>query len=90
LRQLKLIDQTTYVEFDLLLKEEYARLQKKLKERPGGPSRDRPQEALNQYGHIYSRALFQAYNNQEIDLHKLSQAFDLKRTTHALEVGDKL
>lgn len=90
LRQLRMIDQSTYSEFEAQLKEEYAKLQKKLKETPGGPARNRPQEVLNQYGHIYARALFQAYHNQEICLHKLSQAFDLKRTAYILEVGEQL
>lgn len=90
LRQLEIIDLTAYLEFEALLKEEYARIQKKLKESPGGPARNRPQEVLNQYGHIYARALFQAYHNQEISLHKLSQAFDLKRASYALEVDNKL
>ena len=90
LRQLRMIDQSTYSEFEALLKEEYAKLQKKLKESDGGPARNRPQEVLNQYGHIYARALFQAYHNQEIGLHKLSQAFDLKRTAYVLAVGKQL
>lgn len=90
LRQLQIIDLTAYLEFEALLKEEYASIQKKLKENPGGPVRNRPQEVLNQYGHIYARALFQAYHNQEIGLHKLSQAFDLKRASYALEVNNKL
>lgn len=90
LRQLQIIDLTSYLEFETQLKEEYTRIQKKLKESPGGPARNRPQEVLNQYGHIYARALFQAYHNQEIGLHKLSQAFDLKRASYALEVDNKL
>ena len=72
------------------LKKENEKLQKKLKESGGGPARNRPQEVINQYGHIYTRALFQAYHNQEIGLHKLSQALDLKRTGYVLEVGKKL
>lgn len=90
LRQLRMIDQKCYANFELQLNEEYLKLQKQLKESDGGPTRNRPQEVLNQYGHIYARALFQAYNNQEIGLHKLSQAFDLKRTTYVLEVGEQL
>jgi len=90
LRQLRIIDQSSYAEFEAQLKDEYAELQKKLKGNDGGPVRNRPKEVLNQYGHIYARALFQAYHNQEIGLHKLSQAFDLKRTAYVLEVGKQL
>jgi Zn-dependent peptidase ImmA (M78 family) len=90
LMQLQIIEQTAYLEFEKQLKEEYKKLQKKLKESSGGPLRNRPQEVLNQYGNIYSRTLFQAYHNQEIGLQKLSQAFDLKRTAYVLEVGEKL
>jgi len=90
LRQLRIIDPSTYAAFEVQLKDEYAALQKKLKGNDGGPARNRPREVLNQYGHIYARALFQAYHNQDIGLHKLSQAFDLKRITYILEVGKQL
>jgi Zn-dependent peptidase ImmA (M78 family) len=90
LRQLQIIDQTTYLKVEQELKKEYVRMQEKLKESQGGPARNRPQEVIDQYGHIYARALFQAYHNQEISLHKLSQAFDLKRASSVLEVYDKL
>lgn len=90
LRQLRMIDQLTYSEFEVQLNEEYEKLQKKIKESPGGPARNRPQEVLDQYGHIYTRTLFQAYRNQEIGLHKLSQAFDLKRIAYVLEMSEQL
>lgn len=90
LRQLRLIDQDNYLRFEALLAAEYRKLQKKLKQSSGGPARNRPREVLNQYGHIYAKALFQAYHNKEIGLHKLCRAFDLKRASYALEVGRKL
>ena len=90
LRQMMIIDQGAYLGFEAQLKAEYRKLQKKLKESDGGPARNRPQEVLKQYGHIYANALFQAYHNKEIGLHKLCQAFDLKRASYALEMGRQL
>lgn len=90
LRQLRMIDQTTYTDFETQLKDEYARMRKKLKESTGGPARNRPQEVLNQYGHIYTNVLFQAYHNQEIGLHKLSQFFNLKKPSYVLEIEAQL
>jgi len=90
LRQLQLIDHDDYLRFEAQLKAEYRKLQKKLKESAGGPARNRPQEVLKQYGHIYAKAIFQAYHNKEIGLHKLCRAFDLKRASYALEMGRQL
>jgi Zn-dependent peptidase ImmA (M78 family) len=90
LRQMMIIDQGAYLGFEAQLKAEYRKLQKKLKESDGGPARNRPQEVLKQYGHIYANALFQTYHNKEIGLHKLCQAFDLKRVSYALEMGRQL
>ena len=70
--------------------EQSCNLQKKLKDSTGGPSRDRPQEVLNQYGHIYTNVLFQAYHNQEIGLHKLSKLFNLKKSSYVLEMEGML
>ncbi len=90
LRQLMMIDQKTYDEFEEQLIDEYAKIQKKLKESTGGPARNRPQEVLNQYGHIYTNVLFQAYHNQEIGLLKLSQFFGLKKPSYVLEMEGQL
>ena len=90
LRQLRLIDQDDYLRFEAQLASEYRKLRKKLKESAGGPARKRPQEVLKQYGNIYAKAIFQSYHNKEIGLHKLCQAFDLKRASYALEVGRQL
>ncbi len=90
LRQLRLITQATYADYAGQLKDEYTKLQKKLKESKGGPARNRPMEVLNQYGHIYVNVLFQAYNNQEIGLHKLSKFFDLKKTSYIFDIEARL
>ena len=90
LRQLQIINKDIYEDYEVQLKDEYAKLQKKLKDTSGGPSRDRPQEVLNQYGHIYTNVLFQAYHNQEIGLHKLSKLFNLKKSSYILEMEKML
>ncbi len=90
LRQLEIINQDTYKDYEAQLKDEYEELQKKLKDSTGGPSRDRPQEVLNQYGHIYTNVLFQAYHNREIGLHKLSKLFNLKKPSYVLEMENML
>ncbi len=86
LRQLQIISKKTYTNFEAQLQDEYKKLQKKLKENKGGPARDRPKEIINQYGHIYATALFQAYHNKEIGLHKLTRLFDLKKSSYVFEM----
>ena len=90
MRQLRIIDQTKYNDYEVQLQNEYKALRKKLQDNPGGPARNRPVEVLNQYGHIYTKALFQAYHNKEIGLHKLSQLFDLKKTSYVLQMEGQL
>lgn len=90
LRQLRIINNTIYDDYEAQLKKEYAELQKKLKNNEGGPPRERPQEVLNQYGHIYTNVLFQAYHNQEIGLHKLSKLFNLKKPSYVLKMESML
>lgn len=48
--------------------------------------RNIPREKFRQYGGIYSRAVVQAYRNQEIGLHKLCKLFGFKRAVHAKEL----
>lgn len=90
LRQLRIIEQETYTNYEEQLMNEYKELQNKLRESDSGPSRDRPREVLNQYGRIYANTLFQAYHNKEIGLHKLSQLFDLKRVSYVLQMEGQL
>lgn len=87
LRNLRKISQDTYSEFEGELEREYRELQKKRRENTGGISRNRAKEVLNQYGRIYTDALFQAYYNEGLSLHKLSKLFGLKRTSQALELS---
>ena len=86
LRQLQKISQRVYQNIEDKLINEFKQLQKKLKESKGGPARDRANEVITQYGHIYTTALFQAYHNKEIGLHKLTHLFDLKKPSHVFEM----
>ncbi len=86
LRQLKIISQDIYEDYEAQLQKEYEDLQKILKAKKRGPARDRPQEILNQYGHIYTNTLFQAYHNKEIGLHKLTKLFNLKMPSYVLKM----
>ncbi len=86
LRQLRIITQEMYSEFEQELTDEYQRIQEKLKASSGGPSRDRPLEIVNQFGTIFTKVLFQAYHNQEIGLHKLTKYFGLKRSSYVLDL----
>ena len=90
LKELRIIDQSTYSSFEHDLNSEYANLQDKLKRSAGGPQRNRAKEVLNQYGRIYTNAVVQSYRNQEIGLHKLCKLFDLKRASHALDLEKNL
>ena len=86
LRQLEIIDQSIYINLETQLKHEYIDIQKKNKNKKGGPVRNRAKEILNQYGHIYTTVLFQAYHNKEIGLHRLSRLFDLKKISVVFEI----
>ena len=90
LRQLNTINQTTYNEVELEIKEEYKEIQKKLKANKSGPARNRAKEVLTQYGHIYTTTIFQAYYNQEIELHKVTHLFDLKKPSYVFEMEEQL
>lgn len=90
LRRLGMIDQHTYINLEAQLEDNYAKLRERLRRAEGGPPRDRSKEALDQYGRIYARTLFQAYHDKEIGLHKLCRLFDLKRAHHALKLEQDL
>ena len=86
LKQLQKISKLVYQDIENKLISEFKQLQWKFKKSEGGPARNRANEVITQYGHIYTPALFQAYHNKEIGLHKLTQLFDLKRPSHVFEM----
>ncbi len=86
LSQLNIISKKLYIALEQELKKEYERIKKKLKDSSGGPARKIYLEAFNQYGGLYTKTIFQAYNNKEIGLKKLCQLFDFKRASYAFEL----
>ena len=90
MKQLRIIDSEAYRKLETELKEFYEEEKRRFEENNAQPSRSRPNEVLDQYGHIYTKALFQAYHNQEIGLHRLCKLFDLKRASDVLQLEQSL
>ncbi len=90
MKQLRIIDSEAYRKLETELKGFYEEQKRKFEESNAQPSRSRPNEVLDQYGHIYTKALFQAYHNQEIGLHRLCKLFDLKRASDVLQLEQSL
>ncbi len=90
LMQLEMISQSDYSRFADDLKRRYERLREEQRKKSGGPARNRPKEVLYQHGYIYTNAVFQAYHNRDIGLHKLCKLLGLKRASHALELETML
>ena len=86
LKQLKLINQEKYEDFENHLKQEHKSLQKKLKSNKGGPSRNRPKEVQQQFGVSFTQSVIHALNSKELTLHKASQILGLKRPSQVLEL----
>ena len=90
LRQLNVISYTLNKKIEAQRVEEVEKTKQQLQEKKSGPSRNMPAEVQNQYGRIYTNAVFQAYHNKEIGLHKVCQLFGLKQASHALKLEQKL
>ena len=90
LKQLRKIDQGTYNDHEDALREEYQALQEKLKQTPGGPSRNRSKEVQEQFGNAFVRTVLTSWHNQEITLHKVAKLFDLKRPQQVIELDQNL
>lgn len=78
--QLQTINQQQFSKMANWLKERYERTRQ---QKRAPVSRNIAGEKFRQYGGIYSRAVVQAYRNQEIGLHKLCKLFGLKRAVYA-------
>lgn len=89
-KQLGIIGSDIYQNLESELQELYEQQKKQLKESSPPLGRNRPDEVLDQYGHIYTRALFQAYHSNEIGLHKLCRLFGLKKASDALRLEKEL
>lgn len=90
LKQLNLINQKKYENFEQQLNNEYEESQKKLREGQGGPNRNRVQEVHKQFGDVFTRTVIHAMNSREITLHKASQILDIKRASQILELANNL
>lgn len=88
--QVDIIENVHASSFYAQLQNEYSQRQQKLSESNSSPPRNRPKEVLDQYGRIYSSAVFQAYRNEEIGLSKLCQLLDLKQVSHAMQLESRL
>ena len=89
-RQLGIIDEQTYGELQENLADEFKSIKEQQRKKEGGARRDRAKEALDQYGRIYVKTVFQAYHNEAIGLHKLCKSLRLNHAQYALELGNQL
>ena len=87
-RQLGLISQFDYEQVEDSLLREYEDARTRLRSIDGGPSRNRVSETLYQYGEIYARAVFNAFNAKELGLNRAMHLLGLKRPSQALEAHD--
>ena len=90
MRHLNIISQSSYVQIVSWLKEDYQQSQDAQRDKKTPISRNIAKETLNQYGGIYSRAVIQAYRDQEIGLHKLCKLLSIKKAATALKLEDLL
>ena len=90
MKHLNTIDQRSYYRIVSWLKEEYEQIKQAQRDKTTQISRNIAKETLNQYGGIYSRAVIQAYREQEIGLHKLCKLLSIKKAATALQLENML
>ena len=90
LKQLRVIRQAQFEKLQGEMKKQCRVAGEKPRQRESGLSRNRPKEVLTQYGRIFSRTVFQAYHDNEINLHQLCRIFELKRASYALRMEEIL
>jgi len=90
MRRLNLINQELYDKLDEELSTEYQEIRRMQDSKYAPISRNRASEIIQQYGKQFTSTLFQAYNNKEISLHKLSQLLEVKTMSTLFEIGTKL
>ena len=88
MRHLDVITQSQYNALVNQLRKNHLVYKNKLK--GGGISRNIAKEVLEQYGTIYSKAVAQMYQNQEIGLHKFCKLFGIKKVSDALKLQASL
>lgn len=90
MRQLRMIGRGDYDILESEILAQWAKNREAMKDKGGGPSRDRAKEILGQYGRIFSKTVLQAYLDNEISLHKACKIFGLKQASHVLAMQDLL
>ncbi len=90
MKQLRIINFKTYKHLEARLKYSYEQYAAEFKKKNTRIKRVRSKEVLDQYGHIYSRAVIQAYRNQEIGLNGLCMMFSLKKVSDAFELEQRI
>lgn len=89
-KQLKLISQDLYNNLEAAIKKEWEAQQEELKKKPRRIPRKRSQEIIHQYGHLYTRTLFQAYHEKTISLHRLMSLLEFKKAKYVFEAREFL
>ena len=90
MREAEKITWEHYKEIEKFLKERRENLRQKQRNQKLQIKRNIAKEALNQYGGLCSRAMVQAYRDNEIGLHKLCKFFGIKKTSDAIKLEGML
>ena len=88
MRYLNIISLSQSKEIESQLRINYSR--QKQQENKIFIARNLAKEALEQYGSIYSRAVVQTYQNQDIGLHKFCKLLGIKKASDALKLESLL
>ena len=80
LRNLKHINQKTYLELVKLIEDKHQASKKEQKEIKTPIARNISNEKIRQYGEIYTNTIIQAYYNSHLTLYKARNMFEFKKT----------
>ena len=83
----KIITQKLYQKFKKYLNQEYYNQKEKMKSSPGGPTRERQKEILQQFGRPYVITVLNAYYNQELTINKACDLLDAKKIKYISKLG---
>ncbi len=90
LNQLEIISKDMRISYLADLKKEWEAHRKELKNKGMRIHRYMHKEALHRFGQIYATTVWQAYDNDQIGLHKLCKLFEIKRANVALSMRDEI
>ena len=89
LKQLRLIDQKTFSNFETQLNTEYRRSQEQYRNDPIPIRRNIIRETNKRFGNSFVRTVIHSMNDKELTLHKASQILDIKRPSQILDLENK-